>query len=109
MHRVFEAAAKGLLPTPYFLTSEVTFTPAMEITADHPVHRALAVPDAPAWAALLVAHTRQWFERFHPGTIQHDALTLSAALHLPFVEFDKMPVAVDGIGRTVRSEAGVPV
>lgn len=109
VHRVFEAVGAGLLPTPYFVTSEVTFTSAMEITAAHPVYRTLAAPDAPSWAALLVAHMRQWFERFHPGTIQHDALTLSAALELPFVDFDKMPVALDGIGRTTRSENGVPV
>ncbi|EKX66687.1 nucleoside hydrolase [Streptomyces ipomoeae] len=109
VHKVFDAVSKGLLPTPYFVTSEVTFTSAIEITADHPVHRALAAPDAPAWAALLVAHMRQWFERFHPGTIQHDALALSAALQLPFVDFDKMPVALDSIGRTIRSEVGVPV
>ncbi|WP_030610130.1 nucleoside hydrolase, partial [Streptomyces sclerotialus] len=109
VHRIFDAVNRGLLPTPYFVTSEVTFTSAMEITADHPVHRTLAAPDAPAWAALLAAHTRQWFARFHPGTIQHDALTLSAALQLPFVDFDKMPVAVDGIGRTSRADAGVPV
>ena len=109
VHRVFDAVSRGLLPTPYFVTSDVTFTSAIEITADHPVHRTLAAPGAPAWAALLVAHMRQWFERFHPGTIQHDALTLSAALQLPFVDFDKTPVAVDGIGRTIRSETGVPV
>ncbi|MDX3690725.1 nucleoside hydrolase [Streptomyces europaeiscabiei] len=109
VHRVFDAVGKGLLPAPYVVTSEVTFNAAIEIMADHPVHRVLAAPGAPGWAALLVAHMRQWFDRFHPGTIQHDALTLSAALHLPFVEFDKMPVALDGIGRTIRSETGVPV
>lgn len=109
VHRVFDAVGKGLLPTPYVVTSEVTCNTAIEITADHPVHSALSAPNSPAWAALLVAHMRQWFEHFHPGTIQHDALTLSAALRLPFVEFDRMPVAVDDIGRTTRSEAGVPV
>lgn len=109
VHRVFDAVHKGLLPTPYFVTSEVTFTSAIEITADHPVFGALAAPGAPGWGALLAAHMRHWFERFHPGTIQHDALTLSAVLQLPFVEFDKMPVALDGIGRTTRSETGVPV
>ncbi|WP_327346310.1 hypothetical protein [Streptomyces europaeiscabiei] len=100
---------RGLLPTPYFVTSEVTFDPAIEVTVGHPVHRTLAAPGAPAWALLLVAHLRQRFDRFHPGTMQHDALTLSAALQLPFVEFDKMPVAVDGVGRTTRSGTGVPV
>ncbi|POX41348.1 nucleoside hydrolase [Streptomyces sp. Ru73] len=109
VHKVFEAVGTGLLPTPYFVTSEVTFTSEMEVTAEHPVYGALAAPGAPAWAGLLVAHMRQWFARFHPGTIQHDALTLSAALQLPFVDFDKMPVALDGIGRTTRADTGVPV
>ncbi|WP_051947712.1 hypothetical protein [Streptomyces scabiei] len=90
--KVLDAVGEGLLPTPYFVTSEVTFDPAIEVTDGHPVHRTLAAPGAPAWALLLVAHLRQWFDRFHPGTMQHDALTLSAALQLPFVEFDRMPV-----------------
>ncbi|MFI0817266.1 nucleoside hydrolase [Streptomyces sp. NPDC021098] len=108
-HQIFDAVGRDLLPTPYFVTSDVTFTPDLEITEGHPVHTALAARDAPAWAALLVTHMRQWFERFHPGTIQHDALTLSAALQLPFVDFDRVPVALDSIGRTTHSQQGVPV
>jgi inosine-uridine nucleoside N-ribohydrolase len=105
---VFRMVAGDRLPVPHLVTSDVTFTSDIEITAEHPVYRMLARAEAPAWARLLVAHMDRWFERFHPGTMQHDALTLSAALRLPFVDFDRVPVALDEIGRmSGRASDGV--
>ncbi|MHA6793784.1 hypothetical protein ACVGVM_09750 [Pseudonocardia bannensis] len=64
----------------------------LEITAGHPIYRALAASAAPEWAVVLAAHLDRWYAGWHPATIQHDALTLSAALELPFV--DSVPTAV---------------
>jgi hypothetical protein len=46
---------------------------------------------------------------FYPGSIQHDSLALSAALELPFVEFDLERVSLDAAGRMHRSEDGAEV
>ncbi|MFW5421075.1 nucleoside hydrolase [Nocardiopsis sp. CNT-189] len=101
--------AEGRLATPELITSEITFVPDTEITADHPLYRALASPGAPEWAGLLVAGMDRWFERFFPATKQHDALALSAALELPFVDSDPMELELDAIGRTTASEKGTRV
>ncbi|WP_331718316.1 nucleoside hydrolase [Streptomyces sp. NBC_00134] len=104
--QVLDAVARGLLPTPEFVASEVTFTPRIEVTADSPLYAWLSAPDAPPWAALLAAHLDAWFSRFYPGSMQHDALTLSAALELPFVDSDHARIVMDDIGRTTASETG---
>lgn len=84
---------------PRLVISDVTFTSANEITAASALYRRLAERGAPGWARLLVAHMRVWFEQFHPGTMQHDALTLSVALQLPFVDLGLERIAVDDGGR----------
>ncbi|GAA1882014.1 nucleoside hydrolase [Streptantibioticus ferralitis] len=109
-HQVLDAVAKGVLPKPGFVTSDITFTPAIAVGPDSAVYRALAAPGAPQWAAILRAHLDRWFERFYPDTLQHDALTLSAALRLPFVDSILTPVVLDEIGRmTSPTNGGVPV
>ncbi|WP_308259013.1 nucleoside hydrolase [Pseudonocardia sp. H11422] len=109
-HQVLAAVADGRLGVPEFVTSDVTFTPRLAITAEHPIHRALAAPTAPAWASILVAHLDRWYTGWHPATIQHDALTLSAALGLPFVDSAPTAVALDAIGRmTAAPQGGVPM
>ena len=105
MHAVFAAVADGRLVQPEFVASEVTFDPRIEVTRDSAIYRSLAADDAPAWARLLTAHLDRWFERFHPGTLQHDALTLTAALNLPFVDSDVLPVMLDAMGRTTVDES----
>ncbi|EGX59764.1 hypothetical protein SZN_11313 [Streptomyces zinciresistens K42] len=104
--RVLDAVAAGRLHTPGFVASEVTFTPQIEVTADTPLYAWLTASDAPAWASLLCAHLDAWFSRFYPGSMQHDALTLSAALDLPFVDSDRIRIAMDDIGRTTASDDG---
>lgn len=93
----------------WLVTSDITFTPQLEVTAASPVYAALTTPTAPAWARTLRAHLDRWFADFHPGTIQHDALTLTAALHLPFVDFDTTAVAIDEHGRMREEPTGIPM
>lgn len=111
--RLDPTAAIQVVQTPdlplWLVTSDITFTPELEVTAASPLYTALAAPHAPTWAQILQAHLDRWFVGFHPGTIQHDALTLSAALHLPFVDFDTTPVAFDAIGRMRHDSAGTTV
>ncbi|MBP2476134.1 pyrimidine-specific ribonucleoside hydrolase [Crossiella equi] len=110
--RVDPAAARVVLARavrPRFVLSDTTFRPELEIRVASPVHQRLAAPAAPPWAGLLAAHLAQWFTRFHPGTVQHDALTLSAALRLPFVPFATDRVVLDGIGRMRQAPEGTEV
>ncbi|MFD3701182.1 nucleoside hydrolase [Streptomyces sp. NPDC058646] len=104
--QVLAAVASGVLPTPEFVASEVTFTPSIEVTAESPLYAWLSAPDAPPWASLLSAHLDAWFSRFYPGSMQHDALTLSAALDLPFVDSAHVRIVMDSIGRTSTDDAG---
>jgi inosine-uridine nucleoside N-ribohydrolase len=108
---VLGAVADGRLATPEFIASEVTFTPRMEITGRSPLYTHLRSADAPEWAQLLADHLDRWFRDFFPGSIQHDALTLTAALDLPFVDSDRMRIVMDGIGRTTRAagQEGAPL
>jgi inosine-uridine nucleoside N-ribohydrolase len=92
-------AVLGAMPRVWLVTSEITFTSEIEVTADSALYQALAGPDAPGWAHLLALHLDRWFADFHPGSMQHDALTLSAAAQLPFVDFELTPIAVDPAGR----------
>ena len=80
---------------PQLVTSDITFTDELAIHDDSPLYRALAEPTAPPWAALLQAHLDHWFQQFHPSTIQHDALTLAAAMEVPFVGFTRAHIALD--------------
>ncbi|MGP3975915.1 nucleoside hydrolase [Streptomyces sp. 8N114] len=103
---VLAAVAEGRLTTPEFIPSEVTFTPQMEVTANSALYEALNAPNNPPWARILSDHLDRWFRDFHPGSMQHDALTLSAALDLPFVDSELMPITMDRIGRTTAAEHG---
>jgi hypothetical protein len=52
---VLQAVTDGVLPSPEFIASEVTFTPDIEITAHHPLYAQLRAPHATGWARLLAA------------------------------------------------------
>jgi pyrimidine-specific ribonucleoside hydrolase len=103
--RVLTASLSHLALVP----SDVTFTTATEITAESPIAKDLADPGAPAWAGLLTRHMRQWFDCFHPGTMQHDALTLAAALGHPSIDFAQVPVAIAADGRMGAAADGIPL
>ncbi|MGQ0773196.1 MAG: nucleoside hydrolase [Pseudonocardiales bacterium] len=110
--RLDPTAATTVLRTahqPTLVLSDVTFTPEIELTADSPLYRQLTAHDAPVWARTVAAHLDQWFERFHPGSMQHDALTLSLGLELPFVDFYGERVALDNIGRMCAHPDGADV
>ncbi len=85
---------------------DTTFTSEIEITKDSEVWRKISAPEAPAWAKLVASNMAQWFDRFHPGTIQDDVLTLAAALQLPFVALRRERVVLDGIGRMTTAPDG---
>jgi pyrimidine-specific ribonucleoside hydrolase len=91
---------------PRLITSEVTFRPEMALTRGSPEYELLTRPDAPPWARILASHCDRWFERFYPATMQHDGLTLSAALELPFVHLDLMDIALDEAARTTEWDDG---
>lgn len=93
---------------PRLVTSDVTFTKDVELAAGSPLYRQLA-DSSLSWARMLTRHLDRWFEAFHPGSMQHDALALSAALELPFVGFDRAAVALDDIGRMRQKQDGSDV
>lgn len=90
------------------VTSDVTFTKELELATGSPLYRHLAASPL-SWARMLTQHLDRWFSAFHPASMQHDALTLSAALELPFVDFDFSRVALDDIGRMRQERDGVNV
>jgi hypothetical protein len=106
-------AAIRMLPVlepglPTLVVSDVTFNTAMEITADSPIYRRWAGPDAPLWATILKTHCDRWMERY-PGTMQHDGLTLAAAMLWPGIRFARQRVALDPIARMSRSDDGIEI
>jgi pyrimidine-specific ribonucleoside hydrolase len=91
-----------LAKRPALVLSDVTFTTAIEITSASPIYRQLATDDAPPWAILLRAHLDRWAAAFHPGSMQHDALTLAAALGWPGVRFGREGILLDEHARMTR-------
>ena len=93
---------------PTFVVNDVTFNPAIEITADSPIYKRWAEPDAPLWARILREHSDRWMARY-PGSMQHDGLTLAAATLWPGIRFARERVALDPIARMSRSDEGTEV
>ncbi|MBN9739437.1 MULTISPECIES: nucleoside hydrolase [unclassified Pseudonocardia] len=104
--RVLAAVADGRLAKPRFVISDVTFTDQIAVHAAHPLHQRLAADTTQPWARLLAEHLDRWYSAHHTSTLQHDALTLSAALGLPFVRAATTRVAMDEIGRWTQDETG---
>jgi hypothetical protein len=94
---------------PVVAGADVTFTDERAIDENAPLYRALAAEHAAPWAVLLRTHLDRWFARFDPATIQHDPLTPAAAMRLPYVEFRRAPVALDGQARMRGVLAGIPI
>ncbi|MFE9246651.1 nucleoside hydrolase [Nocardiopsis sp. NPDC006938] len=108
-HRVFSAIGRGRLTGVRLVISDVTFRTDIEVDRDSALYRRLSVFGEHTWQGLLHRHLDLWFDSFHPGSIQHDALTLSAALDLPFVHLDRAEVALDDRGRMSLAPGGAPV
>ena len=102
---VLAAVAAGQLRAIELITSDVTWTPAIGVTADSALYKTLAAAPG-GWAALAAAHLGRWFACCHPESRQHDALTLTAALALPFVTSIPARVTVDTAGLMTRSGPG---
>ncbi|MBE2997957.1 nucleoside hydrolase [Nocardiopsis sp. HNM0947] len=108
-HDVFAGIAAGRLEDVQVVTSDITFRPEIEIVPGGPVHRRLSEAPEGGWQRLLHRHLDAWFAAFHPGSMQHDALALSAAIGKPFVNFGLRHVCLDRIGRMLRDEQGAEV
>lgn len=108
---VLRAAAAGALPALELVTSDVTWTDRIEVTADSELYKTLGAAPAGSWAEIAAAHLDRWFTDWHPGSRQHDALALSAALDLPFVTSVPARVAAGEDGRMSRDggSGSVPV
>src|SRR5258706_6701385 len=89
--------------------AEHTFRPEIGIDPDTDLYRRWAAPDAPQWARVLREHHDAFFARFHPESLEHDPLTLTAVLGEPFVTFTDATVALDEIGRLRLDPTGAPV
>lgn len=101
--RVDPAAAIRMLPelglwNPTFVVSDVTFDPAMEITRESALYQRWARPNALPWERVLREHFDRWMAKY-PGSMQHDALTLAAAMLWPGVRFVREHVALDDLAR----------
>lgn len=101
--RVDAGAAIRMVPelgrwNPTFVVSDVTFNPAMEITRESALYQRWGRPDARPWERVLREHLDRWTAKY-PGSMQHDALTLAAAMLWPGVRFVREQVALDDIGR----------
>lgn len=112
---VLAAAQQRRLASLELVTSDVTFTDAIALGADHALSQRLRASSA-AWAQMLHISLTRWFThpRGYDHSMQHDALTLSAALERPFVESVPAQVQLDPIGRLVyvddrASGASAPV
>lgn len=111
--RVDPEAAIRMLPIlepgrPTLVVSDVTFNPEMEITAESAIYKRWSEPGAPPWAPVLTAHCDRWMERL-PGSMQHDGLTLAAAMLWPGIRFARERVALGADARMSRSEHGSEV
>ncbi|MFE3459963.1 nucleoside hydrolase [Nocardiopsis aegyptia] len=107
-HRVFRAVREGGLEDLHLITSDVTFSPEIEVTRQSRLY-ALLGEEATGWGGLLRDHLDLWFDSFHPGSMQHDALTLAAALRKTFVRLHLSTVELDELGRMSLSPTGADV
>jgi inosine-uridine nucleoside N-ribohydrolase len=104
--RVFRAIRAGTLAVAWVL-ADVTFTPRTQLSAQSAVFQALR--EGEPWAQLIARHMARWFVEAYPATMQHDSLALSAALELPFVDFESATIELGEDGRMKASEQGVQV
>ncbi|TQJ06379.1 inosine-uridine nucleoside N-ribohydrolase [Kribbella jejuensis] len=111
--RVDAEAAIRMLPelgrwNPRFVVSDVTFTPAMEITRESALYQRWGRSGARPWERVLRQHFDRWMAKY-PGSMQHDALTLAAAMLWPGVRFVRERVALDDRARMSLSAGGVEI
>ncbi|WP_202868528.1 nucleoside hydrolase [Kribbella sindirgiensis] len=102
-----------ILPTlerwgpPTFVLSDVTFNPAIEITAKSPLYRRWAAPDARPWERVLREQFDRWTAKY--PALQHDALALAAAMLWPGVRFVREHVVLDDVARMSLNADGAEI
>lgn len=107
-HTVFNAAARGGFADLELVISDVTFTADLQIADGDHRHRTIdALAQRCDWAEPVALALQRWFSHphGHPSTLQHDALTLTAALELPFIRSTPARVELDDVGRMRRTES----
>ncbi|MFF2350428.1 nucleoside hydrolase [Kitasatospora sp. NPDC058115] len=102
--RLALAAARRLR----LVTYDVTFAPAIAISAGSRLHEDLAGSPC-EWATVLAAQCDRYYRGYYPSTIPHTPLALSAAAGESFVDFTRQRLAVDAYGRTRLDPDGTPV
>lgn len=111
--RADPAAAVELLPAlerwgpPTFVTSDVTFHPAMETTADSRLYQRWTEPGATPWERVLREHFDRWTAKY--VAMQHDSLALAAALLWPGVRFARERVVLDDLARMSLAPDGTEI
>jgi inosine-uridine nucleoside N-ribohydrolase len=111
--RMDPAAVIRMLPVlelsvPTFVVSDVTFNPAMEILPESAIYQKWTAPGSPPWASVLRAHCDRWMQRY-PGSMQHDSLTLAAALLWPGIRFVRERIALDPLARMTLDAEGIEI
>ncbi|TCC32818.1 nucleoside hydrolase [Kribbella speibonae] len=111
--RVDAEAAIRMVPelgrwNPTFVVSDVTFNPAMEITRESALYERWGRLDARPWERVLREHFDRWTTKY-PGSMQHDALALAAALLWPGVRFVREHVVLDDIARMSLKADGAEI
>ncbi|MGN2639049.1 nucleoside hydrolase [Nocardia takedensis] len=101
--------ALRMLPAPRLVLADHTNNPAIRVTPDWDMIRALDSEHAPEWARLLSAHFHRWVARGYDGSWMHDPLALSAALGYPFVTFGEARVRIEDDARLYRDPYGRPM
>lgn len=111
--RADPGAVVELLPTlerwgpPKFVMSDVTFNPAMELTKESLIYKRWAAPGAKPWERVLREHFDRWTAKY--VAMQHDSMTLAAALLWPGVRFVRERVALDDLARMSLSADGAQI
>lgn len=74
-----------------------------------PLYADLGSAGAPDRARFVHKHLNRWIERFHPGSMQHDAMTLATALLWPGIRLARERISVSPEGHLTVTPDGVQV
>lgn len=91
-----------------YVISDTTFTPEIEITAEHPIFQRLAASVEPHHR-MIVENCRAFFAAKYASTIMHDPLTISTLLRNNIVRFRDAELVMNGIGQMSENRFGKTV
>ncbi|MGW4365464.1 nucleoside hydrolase [Nocardia takedensis] len=98
--------ALRMLPSPRLVLADHTNNPAIRVTPEWDLIRALDSDHAPEWARLIATHFHRWCELGYDGSWMHDPLAFTAALAYPFVDFAEERVRIEDDARLYRDPYG---